>query len=224
MIRRGSKTVSPILSNDECIGMAKRKHWQLKSSLFTGGVKTPVLFLLCAVNDNICAALPPVTEERKRTQAERDAFNTFIERVQAMDTDHHSVSHPQQMPVQSSSDTNHLQQVRDAYATTVMAVPHYEEDYDDILDESMTEEFDEEIAVAVSSGQQLSPPLKRHLLQAASAACERRTKFLKVLEQEKSSIRRERPLQSSKTRSRLRRTSTDRFQSPIPSQPMGALF
>lgn len=72
----------------------KLMHWQLKSSLFTGSVKTPILFLLCAVNNNICAALPLVTEEQKRTQVERDAFNTFTKRVQAMDTDHHSVSHP----------------------------------------------------------------------------------------------------------------------------------
>lgn len=47
----------------------------------------------------------------------------------------------------------------------------------------MIEEFGEEIAVAVSNGQQLSPPLKCHLLQAASAARERRTEFLEVLEQ-----------------------------------------
>lgn len=164
-------------------------HWQFKSSLFTSNGKTPILFLLCAVNDNICAALPLVIEEQKRTQAERDAFNTFIKDVQAMDTDHHhSVSHPQQMPVQSLSDTDHLQQVRDAYANTIMAVPHYQEDYDDTLDESMTEEFGEKIAVAVSSGQQLSSPLKRHLLQAASAARERRTEFLEVLEQEEKAL------------------------------------
>lgn len=166
----------------------KLSYWQLKSSLFTGSVKTLILFLLCGVNDNICAALPLITEEQKRTRAERNAFNTFIERVQAMDTDHPPVSHPQQMPVQSSSDTDHLQQVRDAYATTVMAVPHYPEDYDDTLDESMTEEFGEEIAVAMSSGQQLFPALKRHLLQAASAARERRTEFLEVLEQEEKAL------------------------------------
>lgn len=47
----------------------------------------------------------------------------------------------------------------------------------------MIEECGEEIAVAVSNGQQLSPPLKCHLLQAASAARERRTEFLEVLEQ-----------------------------------------
>lgn len=163
--------------------------WPPRSSLSTGSLKNPVLYLLCAIGDNIRAAIPIVREERKRIRVERDAFDTFIERVQAMDTDHqHSAIHPQQMPVQSSSDTDQLQQVRDAYANTVMAVPHYEEDYDDTLDESMIEEFGEEIAVAVSNGQQLSPPLKRHLLQAASAARERRTEFLSILDQEEEAL------------------------------------
>lgn len=88
-------------------------------SLSTGSLKNPVLYLLCAIGDNIRAAIPIVREERKRIRVERDAFDTFIERVQAMDTDHqHSAIHPQQMPVQSSSDTDQLQQVRDAYANT----------------------------------------------------------------------------------------------------------
>jgi hypothetical protein len=94
------------------------------------------------------------------------------------------------MPVLTSSDTDHnrLQQVRNAYEDTVMAVPHYEEDYGDTVDESLTEEFGEEIAVAVSAGYQFSPPLKHHLLQAATAARQRRTNFLSILNKEEDAL------------------------------------
>lgn len=163
--------------------------WPFKSSLVTGNLKYPVLYSLCAVGDNIRAAIPIVTEEQERIHAEQDAFDAFIERVQAMDTDHpHSAGHLQQMSVPSPSDTDQLQQVRDAYEDTVMAVPHYEEDYDDTIDESMSEEFSQEIAVAVNSGQQFSAPLKRQLLQAASTAREWRTNFLSTLDQEQEAL------------------------------------
>jgi uncharacterized membrane protein YhdT/DNA repair exonuclease SbcCD ATPase subunit len=167
----------------------KLPKWHLRSGSVTDSLKYPILCLLYAVGDNIRAAVPIVTEERERIRAERDAFDDFIERVQALDPDQqHLASHPQQMPVLSSSNTDHLQQVREAYEDTVMAVPHYEEDYGDTVDESLVEEFGEEIAIAMESSQQFSPPLKRHFLQAANVARERRTNFLSILNQEEKAL------------------------------------
>lgn len=71
-----------------------------------------------------------------------------------------------------------------------MAVPHFEAEYDEPLQEHMAAEFTPDVATAVFTGQQLSRPLKQALISEAVSAARQRERFLKVLTTEDESLAR----------------------------------
>lgn len=132
--------------------------------------------------------------ERRRTRAEYDAFDRFIEQARSITP----ASQTQEAPMgggapllhrqQANPGSNGLETLTTAYEETVMSVPHFEEEYDETVAEHMREELSDEIAEAVHAESQLTPPLYRSVLDAANAARERRAQFLEMLDEEATSL------------------------------------
>lgn len=133
--------------------------------------------------------------ERRRAAAEFEAFDEFLSRLRGFSSSGASVTTE---PVgggsliqqQAVAHGDALAKVRDAYRDTVMAVAHYEEDYDETLIEHMSAELGEEIAYATVQGGPLTEPLKRGLMAAARDARDRRADFVELLDEEAESLER----------------------------------
>ncbi|MFC6730775.1 hypothetical protein ACFQDG_19160, partial [Natronoarchaeum mannanilyticum] len=81
-----------------------------------------------------------------------------------------------------------LRAVRRAYEETVMAVPHYDDDYGEPFEKHVRAEFGDDVAAAIDGGSGLTPPIKQALLQSAAASREERTAFLRTLSTEDDSL------------------------------------
>jgi hypothetical protein len=148
------------------------------------------------VPTNTKSALDVLATERERTAAEQEAFAQFHDRIAARDIsqghpdgeyDHPASVHP---TLQTQSDTqNQLQHIRESYRETVMSLPHYDDEYSDSLAESLAEEFCPEIATALTTGSQVTPPLRTHLITESQQAQTERADFLQILSRETESLR-----------------------------------
>lgn len=145
------------------------------------------------------AALEQVDAEIAATDAEANAFKTFGKRLRSMEPDHRAKqtsvavtgSGAAGVTMLASSNRpvdNSLRRVRTAYRETVMAVPHFETDYDDTLAENVATEFGEEVARHVVDGDALMPVLYRALVDAVETARFERTRFLGLLRTERESL------------------------------------
>lgn len=130
--------------------------------------------------------------ERSRTQAEFDAFDAFIDQVHRI-TPAPPVTTAQvgtQAPLMQrrSEATGNLRTLVEAYESSVMSVPHFEEEYDETVADHMREELGDEIAQAVNTEAQLTKPLHQSVIDAAIAARDRRGHLLAMLDEEANSL------------------------------------
>ncbi|WP_224926124.1 DUF7260 family protein [Saliphagus infecundisoli] len=146
------------------------------------------LFFLPQVRD-ICA------EESTRTSRETQAFDRFVNRVKNIETAPVSTAPPQTTtghataPVVASPMESGLDEIREAYRDTVMAVPHYEEDYGESLVDNVSEEFSSEIATVLTDGGQLTPPVQRAIITQACESRENRNQFAEIISEEEQSLK-----------------------------------
>ena len=80
--------------------------------------------------------------------------------------------------------------VRDAYVETVMSVPHYDTEYDDTYEQSVSEEFGPEIGFALTRTSRFHAEYKRSLIDAVDTAIDDRGRFLDTLDTEAESLTR----------------------------------
>lgn len=128
-----------------------------------------------------------VSEEQSRLRAERDAFLQFARRIQAIDAagpDAVSSSDGPTAVLSAGSPGNELREVRRAYEETVMAVSHFDEDYDEPFGRNVAVELGTEIETALGVNDSLSRQLKRELVQRSERAATQREAFLSMLEDE----------------------------------------
>lgn len=146
--------------------------------------------------------------ERRRTVDEREALRAFRGRVESIPTE--TVS-PGGSPAAGSAGFTRpesgsgiaadggvdghaappgsgLVAVRDAYAETVMSVPHYEEEYDDTYERSVAAEFGPELAYALTRTAGYHAEYERALSDAVDAAIEERERLLERLRVEGESL------------------------------------
>ncbi|MFB6118450.1 hypothetical protein [Halosegnis sp.] len=140
----------------------------------------------------IAAARDACDEEQHRIAAELAAFERFAGRVRALTPETPSpsttptpagaVEPPDRSPVTSGTDG--LAAARDAYRETVMAVDHFEEDYDETLAEHARAELGPDAGGALAEGSDLTPGLQSVLAERADAAATERREFLGRLDEE----------------------------------------
>jgi hypothetical protein len=159
-----------------------------------------------AVIDDARAA---VRVERRRTVDEREAFRAFRGRVKSIPTETASASGspaaadpsgfggPAGAPGiaadagvggPAAPPGSGLAAVRDAYAETVMSVPHYEEEYDDTYERSVLAEFGPELATALTRSSGYHPGYETALRDAVDDAIEERERLVERLRVEAESL------------------------------------
>ena len=173
-----------------------------------------------AADDPVRAALAALRVERRRTVDERQAFETFRDRVSSISAEGASGDPSTAGPATgvggagggcgaadafgdatgrgtdavgdgvAATAGSGLVAVRDAYRATVMSVPHYEAEYDDTYERSVAAEFGPETADALTRTTWFREEYKRSLLTAASTAIEEREDLLDAVESEVESVSR----------------------------------
>lgn len=158
--------------------------------LVTGALTLVVVAAIAHLSD----AERVVKEEYRRTASERDAFHEFARRVASLDASATPVTAAQTVgrgataTAEQPPPDHDLEAVRDAYRDTVMAVPHYAEDYDEPLEVNMAAELGSEIATAVEEGGGFTPQLRGALMTKSRDAERKREDFLATLEDEAGDI------------------------------------
>lgn len=143
--------------------------------------------LLAATIAHLKNAHDVLDEERERTRAERDAFAEFERRIAAIEAAPAEATARGSggvTPLSMASGGGELERIKDVYRDTVMAIPHYEEEYDECLETNMAAEFSEEVAAAVADGRSLTPQLKGALVGQSRQARGQRDEFLGQLDRE----------------------------------------
>jgi len=166
-----------------------------------------VLFgLVCLVGFAYVAdARSRCREERRRVTDERDAFAEFADRVAELspsDVAGNADAAPGGTPAGDAAGRPgsaiglrgepagnggrdpDLDAVVEAYRETVVAVPHFETEYDETVAESLAEELGYDAAVATVSGDALSPGLQAALIARSRRARARRDRLVEAVDEE----------------------------------------
>lgn len=174
--------------------------------------ETPMLsngvhILLLAVFPRITEALAQTRMECSRTKAEQEAFRRFIQRVASIEpanpsptssisTDTSLLNNDSEIlsngSVSTTSSVNvatsPLESVRNGYAETVMAVDHYEQEYDESLRKNLAVELGTDLAHAVTTNNILTPQVQAAILKKSRQAREDRSNFLHRVQGEYNSL------------------------------------
>ena len=70
-----------------------------------------------------------------------------------------------------------------------MAVPHYEEEYDESLTENVSAEFGEAVAIAMTGADAFTPALQQTLVGNAETSRDRRDSLVRAIEHEEETLR-----------------------------------
>jgi hypothetical protein len=127
-------------------------------------------------------------EERQRVRAETDALESFADEVRGLPADSPARAAPGAPIALTQQSSTGVEPVREAYRETVMAVDHYEEDYDEPLPEHMRSEFGPDVTNAVLGSETLQPGLKRGVVAAAESCIAEREAFLEELAAEMDAV------------------------------------
>ncbi|MGM0605128.1 MAG: DUF7260 family protein [Halobacteriota archaeon] len=134
--------------------------------------------------------------ERRIVSDERDAFEEFEHRVAGLTTVGTETSPGSTTGQVVGFNTSHvaasggtgLADVIDAYRRTVMSLPHYDDEYNETVTQSLSEEFSHEAAVAVTSRSTLSPALKSTLVSQSRQARKIRAEFIDAIDEEMAAL------------------------------------
>ncbi|WP_239641900.1 DUF7260 family protein [Haloterrigena salina] len=146
-----------------------------------------------AIGSYFPAATRAVEREREQLQRECEAFDRFASAVKSITVQTDSRDGVSTVLVGNATATgSNLQDVRDAYRSTVMDVDHYESEYGEELYENMTLELTENVASAVADGYQFTQPLKQAVIQQSRLAKSRRESLLDAIDAERDALERNR--------------------------------
>lgn len=173
--------IDPPTIESSCSGIACEANSMLTVIVVLGALALgTVAFLGC-----VRRARGAVSAERERLLDEYEAFLDFAERVGNVPV----APRPDggrrigSLAAASRSDSG-LGDVKSAYRDTVMAVPHYETDYGESLQEHMATELSPALASAVVDGSQFTPAIRDPLVASARSAAHDRRVLADQLEDE----------------------------------------
>lgn len=175
---------------------------------------------LSGIADRLDAATAELWRERRRVADEIQAHRAFEGRVRSIAAET-PVAPTHGAPVTATparARPGHLDRVRDAYESTVMDVPHYDEDYGDTYRESLREEFSPELAAALVEGTAFNERCKRMLLSAVSEAQSARGQLLEAVDTELDAVE-----GVSETLLSIGRELADLSSRAFAGQPLGTL-
>lgn len=151
-------------------------------------------FVLFAPQVNIRDAIAAIDDEYHRVEDEQSALARFADRISRA-----TASHPASAQANAVGTTVQLvesgggsgmAEVQRAYEETVMAVDHFEEDYDEPLPKHLASEFGENVAGAVVTGSNLTPQLQQALVAGCQEGRAQRDQYLEGLRREEQRLER----------------------------------
>lgn len=138
---------------------------------------------------HIESALTEIKEERKFTEAERDAFQEFADDIRTLPAHDGGMTESSTMLIQKNeTSSNEFETIRQRYQDTVMSVPNYNVMYDEGFAESFSAEFGEELSIVIKNGSQFSTPIKQMLLKQISTSIADRERHLNEIITERDSV------------------------------------
>lgn len=141
--------------------------------------------------DPLATAERMLAAERTEVTAERDAFETFAERLATIDPVKKCTGPGTTRPMGTrDSPDDRLERVRTAFRETVMSVPHYDDVYGESLVEHVGAECGDDLAAGLRPETSVSftPTYKRSFRTATAQAADERRVFLDTLDREATSI------------------------------------
>jgi hypothetical protein len=141
-----------------------------------------------AVTDRFDRAAAVLDQECRRTEAELAALESFIDEVGALSPTTSGVATAASRVQIGASRTGGLDAVREAYRTTMMAVPHFEAEYDESYAEHVRHELGPDVATLLTSGRTFERHHKQVVIAAANDARARRGQLLTELDRERDSL------------------------------------
>jgi hypothetical protein len=141
-----------------------------------------------AVTDRFDHAAAALDREYRRTKAELEALESFIDEVGSLSPTSSSVTAAASRMQLRPSQPGGLDAVREAYRSTMMTVPHYEEEYDESYAEHVRHELGPDVATLLTSGQVFERHHKQVVIAAANDARARRGQLLTELDRERDSL------------------------------------
>jgi hypothetical protein len=149
------------------------------------------------MESELAEARAAVDGERRRCADERAAFRAFRRRLAGQRFGGESGARGDGRPVtpgvrtvdgaREKADAS-VRRMRETYRETVMAVPHYDEEYGETLAENLAAEFGPDLAAAVAGAATLTPGLREALVATADAACNERDELVALLDRELASV------------------------------------
>jgi len=131
--------------------------------------------------------------ERRRVLDERDAFEEFADRISGLDpspvnatgsTFNGPVIGTQRAESVSGPGDVRVRNVLDTYRDTVMSLPHYTEEYDESVVESLAAELGPDTTTSLASNGTLSPGLQSALVDRSRQAARARSSLADAIDTE----------------------------------------
>lgn len=134
-------------------------------------------------------ALDVIEAERTILTAEIDAFEEFLGVVESIAPQ--SATGPGHRSVQSrSGGDDPFRSLRDGYESTVMAVPHYDTEYDESFEANVRAEYGPDIATLLTTGRVFERHHKQAVVVATEDSIDQRRSLLDAIDEEEESIER----------------------------------
>lgn len=137
---------------------------------------------------SVSAAIDHMETEHSRLAAEQTAFDHFGSRIESLSPDKRP-SQDQRVGYAQQVSPQTLSAVREAYTETVMNVTHYEDDYNNTYEQSISEEFGPELAVLLTKSDHFLPATKATLVAKIDTAIQQRATFQTLVDRELQSLR-----------------------------------
>ncbi|MFB6134625.1 MAG: hypothetical protein ABEJ55_06520 [Halanaeroarchaeum sp.] len=162
-----------------------------------GTVEIALLSLLLAVVlvgvVGVLSYLSDATDRLDReiveVEAERDAYLAFADAVDDIQVSTSTATMTGPSTVQAVEQaTTSVAPVRSAFESTVMAVDHYDEQYDESWLQHLSAELDADLATTLRDRRAINRPIKQALHQRSLEAAAKRAELLDVLAPERRSL------------------------------------
>ena len=175
--------------------------WSVLAGILKWGLNPGNAWLFVMI-PRVVSAIDRTRTEREQVTAERDAFDSFAERIAALDTETQSsttnlpsqpattpraagtMNQPTASETPEATDNATVATVLQAYHDTVMAVSHYESEYGEPIEQNLAAELSPEVAQLLKNNTVLTPQLQAALLTETRQASNQRNQFLTQVDTE----------------------------------------
>lgn len=141
------------------------------------------------IERRISFAQDELSKEYCRITDEIKAFERFLDRLESIVTSSDQHSSPRGMSALREQPTGSgTSELRKAYEATVMAVPHFSEDYDESFYENLTAEFGPELAAMIRQADHIDERCRSAIESLSSTAIQEREHLVETIQAEQEAI------------------------------------